>query len=166
MLELNIFRRWESSQLNPEIIADRCPGFSIDSPATNQSWSMELSGLLFESKFLEIPMLHPGESLTIPIVLDHAVWELPPGFDWLQIPQTMRGYSDVGTEGDIQLGQIQQQAEILNLDAWWMWNVLYYGSTVDFNVISPLMADVIDGQYTPFTCFTGVGNLSQVNPQQ
>jgi len=166
MLELQVFRRWESAQLNPQIIKERCDAFSLDNLATNQSWSMDLVGRLFELQLVDMPYLQPGESLTIPIVLNHAYWEIPAGFDWSQIPPTMRGYADLPSEGDIQLGQVQQQVESLNLDAWWMWNVLYYGSKVDFKVLTTLMADVINDQYTTFPCFSGVGDLSMDNPQQ
>lgn len=163
LLELRVFRRWESAQLNSQIIAERCGAFSLDNLATNQSWSTQVDGRLFELELVDMPMLQPGESLTIPIKLNHAYWELPEGFDWSQIPPTMRGYADLGTEDGEPIGQVQQQ---LNLDAWWMWNVLYYGSTVDFNVFTSLMADVVDGQYTSFPCFAAAGDMSLENPQQ
>jgi hypothetical protein len=166
ILELQVFRRWESTGLNPQIIKERCDAFSLDNFAINQSWSMDVEGRLFELELVEMPMLQPGESLTIPIRLNHAYWELPVGFDWSQIPPTMRGYADLEPEGDTQLGQVQQQLEAIDLDAWWMWNVLYYGSTVDFKLYTALMADTIDDQFTTFPCFSGVGDLSLGNPQQ
>ncbi|MGH2581697.1 MAG: Ig-like domain-containing protein [Anaerolineales bacterium] len=150
IVKIQVFRRFESTQLNEEIIAERCTGFSIDSFATNNNYSMPLSGRLFEPKFVDMPLIEPGGSVVIPVVLDEATWELPAGFDWSQIPLWMRGYTDVGTEDGQQLGQVQQQ---LNLDAWWMWNVLNYGSKVEFSIFGPYMLDVVNGQAMGFPCF-------------
>lgn len=149
VVKVRIFRRFESAQLNPEIIAERCSGFSLDSFATNNNYNVALSGRLFEAKFVDMPLIEPGGSLVIPVVLDEAIWELPAGFDLSQIPAWMMGYTEVGTENGQQLGQVQQQ---LNLDAWWMWNVLNYGSEVKFSFFGPYMLDVVDGQSMGFPC--------------
>jgi hypothetical protein len=151
VLKIRVFRRFESAQLNEDIIAERCTGFSIDSLATNNGYNINLSGRLFEPKFIDVPLIEPGGSFVIPVVLDEATWELPAGFDWSQIPPWMMGYTDLGTENGEPIGQVQQQ---LNLDAWWMWNVLNYGAHVEFKTFGPYMLDVVDGQSMGFPCFS------------
>lgn len=160
LVQVRIFRRFESAQLNQETIAERCTGFSIDSFATNGNYSVPLSGRLFEPKFVDVPLIEPGGSLLIPIVLDEATWELPTGFNWSQIPSWMMGYTQLGSENGEPIGQVQQQ---LNLDAWWMWNVLNYGSEVQFNFFGPYMLDVVDGQSMGFPCIAE-GSQSFQNP--
>lgn len=150
ILKIQVFRRFESAQLNEDTIAERCTGFSIDSFATNNDYNTPLDGRLYEPKFVEVPLIEPGGSLVIPVVLDQATWELPAGFDKSQIPAWMAGYTDLGTENGEPIAQVQQQ---LNLDAWWMWNVLNYGSDVKFSFFGPYMLDVVNGQSMGFPCF-------------
>lgn len=149
ILKIRIFRRFESAQLNEDIIADRCSGFSIDNLATNNGYNISLSGRLFEPKFIDVPLIEPGGSFVIPVVLDEAGYILPEGFDYSLAPDWMYGYTSLGQENGQQVGQVQQfQPEVTG------WNVLNYGAQVDFKFFGPYMTDVVDGQSMGFPCIT------------
>ena len=148
IVKIQVFRRFESTQLNEEIIAERCAGFSIDSFATNDNYSIGLSGRLFEPKFVEMPLIEPGGSFIIPVVLNESSFLLPEGFDYSQIPVWMMGYTNVGVEDGQQLGQVQHFPPQV-----WQWNVLNYGSDVEFSMFGPYMLDVVNGQAMGFPCF-------------
>jgi hypothetical protein len=149
ILKIRVFRRFESAQLNEDIIAERCTGFSIDNLATNNGYNINLSGRLFEPKFIDVPLIEPGGSFVIPVVLDEAGYILPEGFDYSLAPDWMYGYTSLGEENGAQVGQVQQfQPEVTG------WNVLNYGAQVVFKTFGPYMLDVIDGQSMGFPCFS------------
>jgi len=143
--KVEVFRRWESAQLDPALIAERCSGFTIDNSAINSTYSMPLNGRVFEPRAVEVPLLEPGGSFRIPVVLNPAPWYLPPGFSDPLDPYLL-GYQNVGNEGGEPLGQVQMIGD--------QWRVLYYGSQVDLKVFGPFMLDVIDGQMMSFPCFS------------
>jgi len=70
--KVEVFRRWESAQLDPALIAERCSGFTIDNSAINSTYSMPLNGRVFEPRAVEVPLLEPGGSFRIPVVLNPA----------------------------------------------------------------------------------------------
>jgi len=150
--KVEVFRRWESAQLDPALIAERCSGFTIDNSATNTNYSMTLTGRVFEPRAVEVPLLEPGGSFRIPVVLQPAPWYIPQGFTDPLDPFLL-GYEDVGEEDGQQLGQVQQGlTEPKPFQSYW--RVLYYGSKVDLKVFGPFMMDVIDGKMMSFPCFS------------
>lgn len=152
--KVEVFRRFESAQLDPAIIADRCSGFSLTSSATNNMYSMTLTGEPFEPRAVEVPYLEPGGSFLIPVVLHPAPWFLPQGFHD-PIDPFLLGYQDVGTENGEPIGQVQQglgSGTATPFDS--QWRVLYFGSQIELKTFGPFMLDVIDGQSMSFPCFS------------
>jgi hypothetical protein len=150
--KVEVFRRWESAPLDPALIAERCSGFTIDNSAVNMNYSMSLTGRVFEPRAIAVPLLEPGGSFRIPVVLHPAPWYLPQGFTDPLDPFLL-GYADVGEEDGQQLGQVQQGlTEPKPFQSYW--RVLYYGSNVDLKVFGPFMMDVIDGKMMSFPCFS------------
>ncbi len=150
--KVEVFRRFESAQLDPTIVADRCSGFSLTNSAVNSMYSMQLTGTLFEPRAVEVPYLEPGGSFLIPVVLQPAHWYLPDGFHDPLDPYLL-GYQDLGTENGEPIGQVQQGlGQATPFDD--QWRVLYYGSQIELKTFGPFMLDVIDGQSMSFPCFS------------
>jgi hypothetical protein len=152
IVKVEIFRRWESAQLSSETIAERCTGFSVDNLAVNSSYSsMQLSGRVFEPRAVDVPLIEPGGSLLIPIVLRPASWSLPPGFSD-PVASEILGYQSLGEEDGQQLGQVQQGQTVVSFQS--QWRVLYHGSQLELKILGPYMLDEVDGKAMGFPCFS------------
>jgi len=124
LARVSIFRRYESANVPAEDL-DHC-GLQIFSYAANTVQGMSISGAPFVGQGLELPLLKPGETVTIPIVLERRPYQLPPE---VAAAMPKNPISDAAS----QIGQAVGGFVTSLYD--WSW--LYYGSTLQITATGP-----------------------------
>jgi hypothetical protein len=113
VLTLRVTRRPETAAV-PDEHLEGC-SLSIYNQASNMYLDQTISGKLFEGVGVGIPILEPGNALSIPIVLNRSPWHLPPSFS----AQTPPGEIIAATLSEPFYGE---------------WSALYFGSSATFDL--------------------------------
>jgi len=134
-LLVRVERRVESAGI-PDEDLELC-GLSILSHAARTVNGKPVEGAPYEGVGLELPLLAPGDAITIPVVLERAPWPLPPGVS----------LGDLGAElGVIFAGAIDPATgQALGPGPLGMWSSLYPGSTLQIRLAGPYFGTVSSG---------------------
>jgi len=126
VLRIEIFRRWESAEV-PDADVAKC-NLAIFNQASNAHFSQPVEGKLFSDEGLELPVLEPGDSMVIPVVLERVPWFMPEGLSWEPGPGI--GNAIVGALIDPDYGS---------------WQAFYRGSQITIEATGPQFL-TLDGQ--------------------
>jgi LysM repeat protein len=126
VVRIEIFRRWESAGVSGEDL-DKC-NVALYNQASNSNFSQPVTGKLFSNEGIDLPLLAPGESMTIPVVLERVPWSLPPGVS-KNIPPS---------SGNV------IYASVLD-PVYSSWHEFYPGAQITFDVTGPNFL-ALDGQ--------------------
>jgi hypothetical protein len=101
--------------------------------STNTIYGPKLEGAPFIGVAMDIPPMQPGESMTIPVVLQRMAWNPPKGLTL----QTASGQSFQPTPDP----------------AYGLWSLLYYGSNITFDLRGPVFSTTgSDGKKVSVSC--------------
>jgi hypothetical protein len=114
-MSVRVTRRPETTGI-PDKAASTC-SLIVWNSAVNPIYGVKLEGALFSGLGMQIPLMQPGESVTIPVVLTRMPWYPPAGF-------SVKDASGKPIQG-------------LLLDpVYGAWTLIYYGSTITFDLRS------------------------------
>ncbi|MFN2146975.1 MAG: LysM peptidoglycan-binding domain-containing protein [Anaerolineales bacterium] len=77
VVRIELFRRWESASI-PDADVAKC-NLAVYNQASNANFSQPVTGKLFSDEGVELPVLEPGESMVVPVLLQRVPWFLPEG---------------------------------------------------------------------------------------
>ncbi len=126
VIYIELFRRWESAGVSDEDL-DKC-NLAIYNQASNTYFSQTVTGKLFADVGNGLPVLEPGESMTVPIVLERVPWSRPPGVS-VNLPPTSGNVIYAGLLDPV----------------YGSWHEFYPGAQITFDVTGPNFL-ALDGQ--------------------
>jgi hypothetical protein len=126
VVEIELFRRWESASI-PDSDVAKC-NLAVYNQASNSNFSQPMSGKLFSDEGVELPILDPGESMVIPVLLKRVPWFLPEGVT-VNLPPSQAGVI-YASFIDPELGS---------------WHYFYRGSQLSISTSGPQFL-TLDGQ--------------------
>lgn len=124
VVRVSIFRRYESANV-PQQDLDHC-GLQIFSYATNTVNGMPIEGSPFAGQGLELPILAPGKTVTIPIVLDKHFGTLPDAVMAFLSQQAQAAVPPPSNDPNVIYASV--------IDPW---GALYFGSNLQIKVTGP-----------------------------
>ncbi|HEX9796828.1 MAG TPA: LysM domain-containing protein [Anaerolineales bacterium] len=154
IIRIEIFRRWETASLRDEDL-EVC-GLSVDNLATNQLAGVPVSGRLFEAKGIDLPVLEPGESVVIPLVLERAPWQAPTdALAALAGQELPAGLAPEDVSISIDLpglpGKIDGNSNL--------WPLLYFGSQIEFKAWGPFILAKVGDDVESFPCVAEISEI-------
>jgi hypothetical protein len=127
-----IFRRYESANV-PQEDLDHC-GLQIFSYAANTVNGIPISGSPFAAQGLELPLLKPGQTVTIPIVFEKHYDTLPDAVLSFLTQQAQAGAPPPSNDPNVVYATF--------IDPW---GALYFGSTLQIRATGPAFITTAGG---------------------
>jgi hypothetical protein len=131
IMKFQVTRRTETAGIPLEHTAS-C-SLMVWNTATNSLYGVKLEGAPFIGVGMDIPPMEPGESMIIPVVFKRMAWNPPKGL-------TLKTAAGQPISPPIESG-------------YGSWNLLYYGSVVDFDIRSQAFETAgADGKKVSVSC--------------